>query len=121
MAPRERGDVSAKLEIFGTQKRDIDSGISSARSMKTQTEQTRQVLVESENVGRHVLDAANSEDLRGAFDDEFRNSTTELINRFIELASSDLWVIQQKQEDIAAARRQLAVLQDQVSGAETRY
>ena len=120
-APGRRGDVSAKLEIYATRIRDIDSAIRSARTVKTQAEQTRRMLVESEGVARRVLDAAASEELTGAFDDEFRNSTNELINRFSDLASSDLWVIPQRQEDIDAARRKLAVLENQISDAGARY
>jgi hypothetical protein len=120
-APAKRGDIAAKLEIFTTRIRDIDSAIHSARSIKTQAEQTRRMLVESEDAARRVLKAAASEELKGAFDEEFRNSTNELINRFRDLESSDLWLIPQKQEDIDAARRKLGVLQNQITDAGARY
>jgi hypothetical protein len=119
--PGKRGDISAKLEIFGTRIRDIDSAIGSARSMKTQAEQTRRMLIESEGAARRVLDAAASEELKGAFDEEFRTSTNELINRFRDLESNDLRIIPQRQEDIDAARRNLAVLENQISDGRAKY
>ena len=121
MAPGKRGDISAKLEDFARRIRDIDSAIGSARSMKTQAEQTRRMLVESEGAARRVLDAAASEELKGAFDEEFRNSTNELITYFSDLGSSDLPVIRQRHEDIDTAKGKLAVLQDQISDARARY
>ena len=121
MAPRDRGDISAKLEIFATRIHDIDSALQSARSIKTQAEQTRRMLVESANAGRRALDTASSEEFKGLFDEEFRNSAGDLINLFSELASNDLGVIQQKKEEIDVAKRKLAVLRDQVSDAEARY
>ena len=84
-APGKRGDISTKLEIFATRIRDIDSAIRSARSVKTQTEQTRRMLVEREGAASRVLDAASSKELKGAFDEEFRKSVNELINRLREL------------------------------------
>ena len=118
-APGKRGDISAKLEIFSTRIRDIDSAIGSARSVKTQAEQTRRTLVENEGAARHVLDAAASEELKGAFDEEFRNSTNELINRFRDLESSDLWVISKRQEEIDDARRKLGGLQNAIGSARS--
>jgi hypothetical protein len=121
MAPGKRGDISARLEDFARRIRDIDSAIGSARSMKTQAEQTRQMLVESGRAARRVLDAAASEELKGAFDEEFRNSTNELITHFSNLASNDLSVIRQRQEEIDTARGKLTVLDNQISDARVRY
>ena len=44
--------------------------------VKTQAELMRRMLVENEGAARHVLTPPPSEELRGAFDEEFRNSTT---------------------------------------------
>ena len=84
-APGKRGDISSNLEIFATRIQGIDTAIRSARSTKAQAEQTRLMLVEREVAAKRVLDAASSEELKGAFDDEFRNSINELINRSREL------------------------------------
>ena len=121
MAPRQRGDISAKLDMLASQMRDIDSAIDSARTMKTQAEQTRRKLVENEGAARRLLDRATSEELKGAFDQDFMNSTNELIAQFSEMGSGDLSGIHQRQEDIDAARRKLAVVQNQVLDAEARY
>jgi peptidoglycan hydrolase-like protein with peptidoglycan-binding domain len=120
-APGKRGDISAKLEIFATRIRDIDSAIRSARSIKTQAEQTHQMLVESEGAANRVLNAASSDELKGAFDERFRNSNKELITRLRELVSSDLWVIRARQEDVDAAMRTLKELQNGLSEAKTNY
>ena len=75
----------------------------------------RRMLVENEGAARHVLDAAASEELKGAFDEEFRNSTNELINRFHEPWSrATLWVISKRQEEIDDARRKLGGLQNAI-------
>jgi hypothetical protein len=121
MAPSKRGDILPKLDIFATRIGAIESAIDSARPIKAQAEQTRQKLVESEGAARRVLDAANGEELKGAFDDEFRNSANGLLKHFRGLESSDLWIIQQKHEDIEVATRQLAMLQNQILDAEARY
>ena len=120
-APGNRGDISPKLELFRTRMGNIQIAIRAGRSMKAQAEQTRRILAENEGAARRVLDAANGEELKGAFDDEFSNSANELIDRFGALESSDLRVIATQQEDIEAARRKLAVLQNQILGAEAKY
>jgi hypothetical protein len=120
-APRQRGDISAKLDILTSRIQAIDSAIESARTMKTQAEQTRRILVENEGAARRLRDRATSEELKGAFDKDFVNSTDELIAQFSDLESRDLSSIHQAQEDIDTARRKLAVVQNQVLDAEARY
>ena len=120
-APGKRGDISANLKIFATRMQDIDSAIRSARSIKIKAEHTRQKLVEGEGAARRVMDAAASEELKGAFDEAFISSTNELINRFHELGSSDLWRIHTGQEDVDAAMGKLLDLENRVSDARARY
>ena len=70
-APGKRGDISAQVQIFASQIRNIDSSIGSARSMKAQAEQTRRMLVENEGEARRYLERAASEELKGTFGEEF--------------------------------------------------
>jgi hypothetical protein len=120
-APGTRGDVSANLEIIATRKQDIDTAVRSAQSLKSQAEQTRKMLVASEGAARRVLDAASSEELNGAFDEEFRNSTNELIKHFGELGSGDLWAIRTRRQEIDTAGRKLGDLESKISDARARY
>jgi hypothetical protein len=68
-APAKRGDIAADLAVFETRVRDIDIGIRTARSMKSQAEHTRQMLVENEDMAENALNAAANEELRGALDE----------------------------------------------------
>jgi hypothetical protein len=114
-APGKRGDISADLQIIFTRLRDIESAIRAARTTKTEAEQTRRVLVDSEGATRRILEAAMSNELKKAFDVEFVNSSKELISRFRELESIDVWVLHTRQDDVDAAVRKLGELQNRVS------
>ena len=120
-APAKRGDISAKLEILATRIRDVDTAVRSARSMKNKAEQTRHMLVEDDGAVRRVLEAAASEELKGAFDEPFISSANELIERLHELQSIDLWALREKRDDVVAATRKLESLQNKVSDAQAKY
>jgi hypothetical protein len=121
-APAKRGDISAKLEILTTRTQDIETAVQSARSLKSQAEEMRHMLVEDEGAARRILEAASSEELKGgAFDEPFITSANELIDRLHELQSVDLWALPQKRDDVATATRKLESLQDEVSDARAKY
>jgi len=120
-SPAKRGDISANLEILATRIQNLDAAIRSGRSVKAKAEQTRQMLLEREGAAQRVLETALTEELKAAFDADFVKSTEELITRFGELASTDLSVLRERQEDIDAATRKLADLQTQASGAQAQY
>ena len=87
-----------------------------SRSLKREAEQTHRMLVDSEADSRRILADASSDDLKAAFDENFIDLTNELINRFGELQSTELWVLRERKESIDAARRQLAVLKNRIYG-----
>jgi hypothetical protein len=120
-APGKRGDIAASLEIIATRIRDIDTAITSGRTVKSQAELTRRTLVENEGAARRVLEAATSADLTPAFDEQFVTSVKALVDQFRELDSIELWAIKERQVDIAAATRKLEELQQQVPDAQVRF
>ena len=120
-APAKRGDVAASLEVLAARIRDLDTALASARTTKSQAEQTRRLVVENEGAAKRVLGAATNVDLGPAFDEQFAKSTNELIDRFRELENIELWAIPERQEDITAATRKLEELQQQIPEAQARY
>ena len=91
--PARRGDIAADLEVIASRIRDLDPAIASARERKRQAEQTRHNLAEQEGQTKQVLDAATSAELSPAFDEQSITSIRNLMGRFGELRSVDLWVI----------------------------
>ena len=100
---------------------ELQKRVSEAQARYDRLKIQHRLLVEREVAAKGVLEAASSDELKGAFDKEFTNSANELIDRFRELERMDLWIIPQRQEDIDAANWKLAILQNQVSDAEARY
>lgn len=68
-----------------------------------------------------MLEAATSPNLKPAFDQQFVKSVSELMDRFRELESVELWVLKDRQQDVTGAIHKLEELQQRMSDAQARY
>ena len=85
MAPRDRGDISAKLEIFATRIHDIDLHFNRLDRSRPKLSRLVACWLKVKTQVGVLLDTASSEEFKGLFDEEFRNSAGDLINLFSEL------------------------------------
>jgi uncharacterized protein len=120
-APAKRGNIAADLDATGKRIRDIDVVVTSARAAKGQIDEIRRKLTEQEAAAKQMLEAATSEQLQPAFNDQFTASIQTLIGRLDTLALLDQQSLREKREDITDALRNVNQFQETLSAARAKY